>query len=77
VAALILACTARDRSPTSGQPVATRTSAPTFTDIDVTSIPHPPGSIHPLFAAPGMVDTHLPPKLALAVWVGVYDRRRP
>ena len=29
----------------------------TFTDIDVISIPQPPGSILPLFAALGMVDT--------------------
>ena len=48
----------------------------TFTDIDVSSIPQPPGSILPLFAALGMVDTQLRPKPALAVWDSLYARRR-
>jgi hypothetical protein len=47
----------------------------TFTDLDVTSIPQPPGSILPLFAALGMVDTQLRPKPALAVWDSLYARR--
>jgi hypothetical protein len=48
----------------------------TFTDLDVTSIPQPPGSILPLFASLGMVDTQLRPKPALAVWDSLYARRR-
>ena len=48
----------------------------TFTDIDVSSIPQPSGSILPLFAALGMVDTQLRPKPALAVWDSLYARRR-
>jgi len=48
----------------------------TFTDLDVSSIPQPPGSILPLFAALGMVDTQLRPKPALAVWDSLYARRR-
>jgi len=48
----------------------------TFTDLDVTSIPQPPGSILPLFASLGMVDTQLRPKPALAVWDSLYARHR-
>lgn len=48
----------------------------TFTDLDIASIPQPPGSILPLFAALGMVDTQLHPKPALAVWDSVFARRR-
>ena len=48
----------------------------TFTDLDLTSIPQPPGSILPLFAALGMVDTQLRPKPALATWDSLFARRR-
>lgn len=48
----------------------------TFTDLDVAAIPQPPGSILPLFAALGMVDTELRSKPALAVWDSLYARRR-
>ena len=48
----------------------------TFTDLDVAAIPQPPGSILPLFAALGMVDTQLRAKPALAVWDSIYARRR-
>ena len=48
----------------------------TFTDLDVASIPQPPGSILPLFASLGMVDTQLRPKPALASWDSVFARRR-
>jgi len=38
----------------------------------------PPGSILPLFATLGLVDTALAPKPALAVWDGAFARpRRP
>ena len=47
----------------------------TFTDLDLSAFPQPPGSILPLFAALGMVDTQLKPKPALAVWDSVYARR--
>jgi hypothetical protein len=40
----------------------------TFTDLDLTSFPVPPGSILPLFAHLGLVDTNLQPKPALAAW---------
>ncbi|MEP6621563.1 MAG: hypothetical protein ABJE47_19705 [bacterium] len=43
----------------------------TFTDIDLTSFPAPPGSILPLFAQLGMVDINYRPKLALSVWDSV------
>jgi hypothetical protein len=49
----------------------------TFTDLDVSAIPQPPGSILPIFAALGMVDTALRPKPALAVWDSVFAIRRP
>jgi len=48
----------------------------TFTDLDLGSIPQPPGSILPLFAALGMVDTQLKPKPALATWDSVFARKR-
>lgn len=43
----------------------------TFTDLDLTGIPQPPGSILPLFAQLGLVDTAYRPKPALAVWDSV------
>ena len=48
----------------------------TFTDLDVSAIPQPPGSILPIFATLGMVDTHLRPKPVLAVWDSVFAIRR-
>ena len=48
----------------------------TFTDLDLSGTPQPPGSILPLFAALGMVDAQLKPKAALAVWDSVYAIRR-
>jgi hypothetical protein len=48
----------------------------TFTDLDLTSIPQPPGSILSLFASLGMVDTQLRPKPALATWDSVFSGRR-
>ena len=48
----------------------------TFTDLDISAIPQPPGSILPLFAALGMVDAQLRAKPALAVWDSVFARRR-
>jgi hypothetical protein len=46
----------------------------TFTDLDLSSYPVPPGSILPLFAALGLVDTALQPKPALAVWDSAFAR---
>jgi hypothetical protein len=46
----------------------------TFTDIDLDSIPVPPGSILPLFAYLGLVDENLAPKPALAAWDSVFAR---
>ncbi|HET9010792.1 MAG TPA: hypothetical protein VFN38_03210 [Gemmatimonadaceae bacterium] len=43
----------------------------TFTDIDLTSFPVPPGSILPLFAQLGLLDVDYRPKPALAVWDSV------
>jgi len=43
----------------------------TFTDLDLSAIPLPPGSILPLFAHLGLVDSALGPKPALAVWDSV------
>jgi len=40
----------------------------TFTDLDLTSYPVPPGSILPLFAQLGLVDASYAAKPALAVW---------
>jgi hypothetical protein len=48
----------------------------TFTDLDIASIPQPPGSILSLFASLGMVDTQLRPKAALATWDSLFARRR-
>ena len=43
----------------------------TFTDLDLSASPPPPGSALPLFAHLGLVDTALAPKPALAVWDSV------
>jgi hypothetical protein len=43
----------------------------TFTDLDLPTLPIPPGSILPLFAQLGMVDIGYRPKPALAVWDSV------
>jgi hypothetical protein len=43
----------------------------TFTDLDLSGVPLPPGSILPLFATCGLVDADLVPKPALAVWDSV------
>ena len=48
----------------------------TFTDLDVASLNLPPGSILPLFALLGLVDTELRPKAALAVWDSLFALRR-
>ena len=48
----------------------------TFTDLDLTRIPLPPGSILPLFAALGLVDATLAPKPALAPWDSAFARPR-
>ncbi len=49
----------------------------TFTDLDLASFPpQPPGSILPLFARIGLVDSDLRPKPALAVWDSVFARPR-
>ncbi len=40
----------------------------TFTDLDLSAAPPPPGSILPLFAHLGLVDSALGAKPALAVW---------
>jgi hypothetical protein len=48
----------------------------TFTDLDLSGTPQPPGSILPLFAALGMVDAQLKPKAALTVWDSLYAIRR-
>jgi len=46
----------------------------TFTDLDLSAIPLPPGSILPLFASLGLVDTRLAPKPALARWDAAFAR---
>lgn len=46
----------------------------TFTDLDLSAIQVPPGSILPLFAALGLVDTAFTPKPALAVWDEAFRR---
>jgi hypothetical protein len=46
----------------------------TFTDLDLTSFPVPPGSILPLFAHLGMVDASFRPKPALAEWDRAFAR---
>jgi hypothetical protein len=48
----------------------------TFTDLDTESLNLPPGSILPLFATLGLVDTELRPKLALSVWDSLFAMRR-
>jgi len=48
----------------------------TFTDLDLTASPPPPGSILPLFAALGLVDVNLNPKLALSAWDATFSRPR-
>ena len=40
----------------------------TFTDLDLSASPPPPGLVLPLFAHLGLVDSVLAPKAALAVW---------
>lgn len=47
----------------------------TFTDLDLSGIVLPPGSILPLFAHLGVVDSALGPKLALATWDSILARR--
>ena len=46
----------------------------TFTDLDLSSYPVPPGSILPLFAHLGLVDTELRAKPALAAWDRAFER---
>lgn len=47
----------------------------TYADLDLTAFPpQPPGSILPLFAQLGIVDTHLKPKPALAAYDSVFGR---
>lgn len=49
----------------------------TFTDLALSSFPpQPPGSVLPLFATLGLVDTLLVPKPALAAWDSAFARRR-
>ena len=47
------------------------------TNLDLAASPPPPGSVLPLFAHPGLVDSALGPKPALAVWDSLLalDRR--
>jgi len=40
----------------------------TFTDLDLSAAPPPPGSVLPLFAHLGLVDSALGPKPALSTW---------
>lgn len=47
----------------------------TYADLDLTAFPpQPPGSILPLFAQLGVVNTHLQPKPALAAYDSVFAR---
>jgi hypothetical protein len=48
----------------------------TFTDLDLTAAPPPPGSILPLFASCGLVDVNLAPKPALYSWDAIFARPR-
>ena len=48
----------------------------TFTDLDLTGVALPPGSILPLFAHLGLVDSGLAPKPALGVWDSTFARPR-
>ena len=50
----------------------------TFSDLDLSASPPPSGSILPLFAHLGLVDSALGPKPALAVWDSLLGlKRRP
>jgi hypothetical protein len=46
----------------------------TFTDLDLTGVPLPPGSILPLFGKMGLVTDQYVPKPALAVWDSVHAK---
>jgi hypothetical protein len=46
----------------------------TFTDLDLSAVTVPPGSILPLFAHLGLVDSALGPKPALAEWDSAFAR---
>jgi hypothetical protein len=46
----------------------------TFTDLDLSAVQLPAGSILPLFATLGLVDASFAPKPALAVWDGAFRR---
>lgn len=46
----------------------------TFTDLDLSAVTLPPGSILPLFAHLGVVDSALGPKPALAAWDSLFAR---
>jgi hypothetical protein len=48
----------------------------TFTDLDLSAYPAPPGSVLPLFAQLGLVDVNLGPKPALSAWDAVFARPR-
>jgi len=48
----------------------------TFTDLDLSGVPLPPGSILPLFARCGLVDDNLVPKPALGEWDRAFARPR-
>lgn len=48
----------------------------TFTDLDLSGVTLPPGSILPLFAHLGLVDSGLGPKPALGVWDTTFMRPR-
>jgi hypothetical protein len=49
----------------------------TFTDLDLTGVPLPPGSVLPLFASLGLVDATLNPKPALSTWDAAFARPGP
>jgi hypothetical protein len=46
----------------------------TFTDLSVQAFAQPPGSVLPLFATLGLVDTTLAPKPALSEWDAAFKR---
>ena len=48
----------------------------TFTDLDLSGVVLPPGSILPLFARLGLVDSDLHPKPALSAWDAAFRRGR-
>jgi hypothetical protein len=48
----------------------------TFTDLDLAALAPPSGSVLPLFAYNGLVDTNLQPKPALAAWDEAFSRPR-